>query len=102
MMCTELGPDARILAINSMFTKMGRMDFHDGSLSKEVSEQSPALRTPFTRGTQQDMPKLCPLKWQILASNLNMFYCESRYFLKKIFFKNHSAANSPLLQRHFL
>lgn len=37
MMCTELGPDARILAVNSMFTKMGRMDFDDGSLSKDVS-----------------------------------------------------------------
>lgn len=33
----ELGPDAAILAVNSVFTKRGRTGvFHDGSPSKEV------------------------------------------------------------------
>lgn len=44
MMYTQLGPDARILAINSMFTKMERMEFRDGSLCKEVSSAIPSCQ----------------------------------------------------------
>lgn len=99
-MCTELGSDARILAVNSMFTKMGIMDFHDGSLSKEVSSGVPSCQNATHQRNREEMLKLCPLNWQILTSNVNIFYCQSHY-LKNVFL-NHSAANSPSLQGHFL
>lgn len=71
MRCAELGPDATtILAVDSMFTKRGRMGFHGGSLSKEVfpSAVPSCQNTTHQRNTAGDAkivsPKLADTCWK--------------------------------------
>lgn len=79
------------------------MDFHDGSLSKEVSSAVPSCQNATHQKNTVNMLKLYSLNQQIFTSNLSVFYCQSHYLKKKYtFFLNHSAAHSPLLQGHFL